>query len=168
MLGEVLKKEECAGCRFCCSFRRGSLWELPKLPVSFTEKYVSDRTGEAIKYIINDTDDGKWAVTDLTGKYTGDDPEEEVLCPFLDPESGCSLPAEDKPFECCAWPLRYMRMPGGDLKVCLTPTCPSMNGKDPDILKEMTRNKWGRLIRDEARKTPYIIQDYKDGYIVLE
>ena len=32
MLSKVLKKETCAECRFCCSFRRCSLWETPLFP----------------------------------------------------------------------------------------------------------------------------------------
>ena len=168
MLSGILNKEDCANCRFCCSFRRVSLWELPKLPESFLEKYGSNLRGEKVNYIINRTDDERWAVTDLTGSYRTDDPDEEAPCPFLDPEKGCTLPPEDKPFECSAWPLRYMKMPDGTRKVCLTPTCPSMNRIDTDILKEAVRTKWGRIIRDQAQKTPYIVQDYKDGYIVLE
>ncbi len=29
MLNKILSKEDCAQCRFCCSFRRSSLWETP-------------------------------------------------------------------------------------------------------------------------------------------
>ena len=29
MLSSILKKESCAACRFCCAFRRQSLWEVP-------------------------------------------------------------------------------------------------------------------------------------------
>ena len=32
MLSKVLEKSTCAECRFCCSFRRCSLWETPLFP----------------------------------------------------------------------------------------------------------------------------------------
>ena len=38
MLSKVLKKETCADCKFCCSFRRQSLWETPLFPVDIVEK----------------------------------------------------------------------------------------------------------------------------------
>ena len=37
MLGKILSKEKCAECKFCCSFRRQSLWESP-FPISATYK----------------------------------------------------------------------------------------------------------------------------------
>ena len=38
MLSKVLSKESCAECRFCCSFRRCSLWETPLFPKDECEK----------------------------------------------------------------------------------------------------------------------------------
>ena len=29
MLSSILSKSDCAACKFCCSFRRQSLWETP-------------------------------------------------------------------------------------------------------------------------------------------
>ena len=165
MLSKVLKKEVCAECRFCCSFRRQSLWELPKLSAQFMEKYKTKSDGSEIRYIVSDKGDG---VTDLRNCYRTDDPSEEVPCPFLDTNKGCILPYEDKPFECSAWPLRLMRMENGSLKVCLTPTCPAMNHVDVGILKEETASSWHELMENYAKEHPYIIMDYKEGYIPLE
>ncbi len=167
MLGDVLKKEDCALCMFCCSFRRQSLWELPRLPLSFMKNHTTGANGEPVRYKIEKTEEGEWAVTDLTGKYKTDDPEEEVACPFLDRKRGCSLGNEDKPFECGAWPLRYMRMPDGEKKVCLTPTCPVMNKADIDVLKELNKEKWEAQMRKYADAHPYITKDYKEGFIAL-
>lgn len=168
MLSKVLKKEDCAGCRFCCAFRRQSLWEFPRLTEEFAKTHTTDINGNEITYIYTDSDDGKWAVCDLTGKYKTDDPEEEAPCPFLDPSSGCVLSKEDKPFECSAWPLRYMRMNDGSLKVCLTPTCPSVSKVDLDIMKKETKKTWHNAFSDYATDHPYIIKDYRDGFIELE
>lgn len=177
MLSEVLKKEECAACRFCCSFRRKSLWEVPKLPAYFTEKYKTDPLGRDIKYIhlseedlpeSNGMADKDGVITDLRGLYQTDDPEEEASCPFLDLQKGCILPPEDKPFECSAWPLRYMHMPDGSYKVCLTPTCPSVNKVAIDILKQKTKEAWHEQMEDYAKAHPYIILEYKEGFLPLE
>ena len=177
MLREVLKKEECAACRFCCVFRRQSLWEVPKLPAYFTEKYKTDPKGREIRYLrladgILPQADGAFApdgvITDLRDLYQTDDPEEEAPCPFLDPKSGCILPAEDKPFECSAWPLRYMRMKDGSLKVCLTPTCPTVKKADLELLKQKTRESWHAQMAAYAETHPYIIMEYKEDFIVLE
>lgn len=177
MLSEVLKKEECAVCRFCCAFRRQSLWEVPKLPAYFVEKYKTDPKGRIIKYIrlaeanIPESAgafDRSGVITDLRDLYRTDDPEEEAPCPFLDTTKGCILPPEDKPFECSAWPLRYMRMPDGTLKVCLTPTCVAINKVALDLLKQKTSEKWHEQMDAYAKSHPYIILDYREGFIPLE
>ena len=165
MLSKVLKKEVCAECRFCCSFRRQSLWELPGLSTEFMEKYKTGSDGSPINYIVSGEGRG---VTDLRNGYQTDDPNEEVPCPFLDKQKGCILPASDKPFDCSAWPLRLMRMEDGSLKVCLTPTCPAMNQVSVDILKVETSSSWHTLMENYAKDHPYIIMDYKEGYIPLE
>ena len=168
MLGDVLKKEECAVCRFCCSFKRRSLWELPKLSLEFIKEHETGCDGNPVNYTVYETPSGKWAVTDIRDAYMTDDPEEEAACPFLDSEKGCALSQEEKPFDCKAWPLRYMKMPDGDKKVCLTPTCPSMNKADKQVLVELAASKWKETIREHAEKEPYTVMDYRDGYIVLE
>lgn len=168
MLKSVLKSEECASCRFCCSFRRQSLWELPRLPMDYADKYKTNYLGEKITYDVIDENGQKYLVTGLSDKYKTDDSEEEVPCPFLNPASGCTLPDNDKPFECKAWPLRYMRLADNSLKVCLTPTCPAINKVDIDILKEKTKESWGDEIKLYAHENPYIIKDYKDGFPILE
>ena len=42
MLSKVLSKETCAKCRFCCSFRRCSLWETPLFPKNECEKFSQE------------------------------------------------------------------------------------------------------------------------------
>ena len=169
MLSEVLKKEECAACRFCCAFRRKSLWEVPKLPAYFTEKYKTDPLGREIKYLrLAGKSDKDGVITDLRGLYQTEDPEEEAPCPFLDPHKGCILPPEDKPFECSAWPLRYMHMPDGSFKVCLTPTCPSINKVAMDILKQKTKEAWHEQMEEYAKEHPYIILEYREEFLPLE
>ena len=167
MLSQLLKKEQCALCGFCCSFRRQSLWELPRLPLEFTQEHRTGYNGESVKYRIETSGGDSWAVTDIRDRYASDDPDEEVRCPFLDPQNGCILPPGEKPFECSAWPLRYMRMQDGSTRVCLTPTCPVINRVDTVVMKELADSKWNSAFREYAKEHPYIIKDYKEGFTVL-
>ena len=167
MTGDFITKEDCRSCRFCCQFRRQSLWEVPKLPEYFTDKYKIATGGDVIKYKHMKTEAGSWVITDLSDLFTTDDPEEEAPCPFLDEKKGCVLPPEDKPFECDGWPLRYMRMPDKSLKVTLTPTCPALGLKDITALRLKSRTEWEHRFSEYAKQHPYIINDYRDGYIIL-
>lgn len=168
MLSKVLSKSSCASCGFCCSFRRQSLWELPKMPASFAEKYPVGFGGEPVSYTFGEQDGVRYAVTELRGKYLTDGPEEEVRCPFLDPEKGCTLPEDDKPFDCKIWPLRYMKMPDGTLKVCLTPTCPEINKVPAESMKRLVSGGLGEKIAGYAQRYPFIIKEYKDGFTLMQ
>lgn len=82
MLSEILSKEYCSKCRFCCVFEVRHLWEMP----------------EKIAGIAKD--------------YEGADPMTEVPCPYLDENTGCTLTGCEKPFECAIWPFRIMMRDG--------------------------------------------------------
>ena len=45
MLGKILSKEDCKNCKFCCSFRRQSLWESP---FKISAKYKTEDENEEI------------------------------------------------------------------------------------------------------------------------
>ena len=168
MLSEVLSKQTGAKCGFCCSFRRQSLWELPRVPVEFAKKYRLDVNGDPVVYTFGEVSGVEYAVTELGGKYRTDDPREEVLCPFLDPRSGCVLPKEDKPFDCSIRPLRCMRMPDGELRVCLTPTCPEINKLPVARMEQLVADGLGDKILDYAAGNPFMIKDYREGFVILK
>lgn len=158
MLSSVLSRSDCADCRFCCSFRRKSLWETPlfdedtvgKLRSLYPDAHFKPR-GDAFTIDIDD-------------QYRTDDSEEEALCPFN--KNGCILGADLKPFDCCIWPLRVMRYNGG-LAICLTPTCPVISGKPLSVMQELTDGEVGNKIAAYAELHPFIIKDYKEGFPVL-
>ena len=172
MLSAVLSKSTCADCRFCCSFRRKSLWETPLLPGEFKKAHPTGVSGEPVIYKAYEYSDGDvnipYSQTDLTGLYRTDDPEEEVPCPFLDIKKGCALSEKDKPFDCKIWPLRIMRMPDGRTNICLTPTCPAINEVGPERMKALVKDGLGEKIRAFAKENPYIVKDYVEGFIVLD
>ena len=160
MLSSILAKSDCAACKFCCSFRRTSLWETPIFPAADLPKLKAlnpqarfrsaGSTGESYTFDLSDA-----------YKTTGPeiDPDEEAPCPFLDPKQGCTLPPDLKPFDCKIWPLRAVRQPDGNVKVALTPTCPAINKVPLDRVRELAASGLGQQILDYAADHPDIIKE---------
>ena len=164
MLSSILKKSDCAECRFCCSFRRQSLWETPIFDASTIEKlralYPNTKFRPA-------GPSGHSFTFDISDQYKTNDPEEEAPCPFLNINSGCRLPPELKPFDCSIWPFRAVRRPAASvepsLAVALTPTCPAIN-KVPrsQIASLLHQGGLAKKILDYAKDHPDIIKDYSE------
>ena len=158
MLSKILSKTSCAACKFCCSFRRQSLWDTPLFPPEAAEKLSREN-----EYgVVGEFRDGQI----ILGGYRTDDPEEEVPCTFLDPQKGCILKGEDKPFDCSIWPLRIMNK-DGKLVIALTPTCSAIGAVPSKALVELVQNGLGEKIFEYAQTHPYIIKEYKEGFPVI-
>ena len=158
MLSSILSKKQCANCKFCCSFRRQSLWETPLFPSEVVEKLSQPN-----EYgVVGEFRDGQIVIDG----YRTTDPEEEVPCPFLDPQKGCILKGKDKPFDCSIWPLRVMRKEG-KLVVALTPTCPAIGAVPSVKLKELVQGGLGETLLEYAKAHPYIVKEYRDGFEVI-
>ena len=158
MLSSILSKQSCASCKFCCSFRRQSLWETPLFPPEVVEKLSHPN-----EYgVVGEFRDGQIVL----GGYRTDDTEEEVPCTFLNPHKGCILKAEDKPFDCSIWPLRIMNK-GGKLVIALTPTCPAIGAVPSKTLVELVHSGLGEKIFEYVQTHPYIVKEYKDGFPII-
>ena len=165
MLSSILAKSDCAACKFCCSFRRSSLWETPIFDEADFEK---------LKELYPATKFRKAGVSghsytfDISDQYKTDDPNEEVLCPFLDPSHGCTLPPELKPFDCKIWPLRAVSVPKqsesapAHLAVALTPTCPAINKLPLQKVRDLAADVLGAKILEYAESHPDIIKEYSE------
>lgn len=175
MLSKILSKETCAGCKFCCSFRRCSLWETPLFP----EETVKKLGG---KFDMEQKDGCGYGKMNFDDRYCTNDTKEEAACPYLDTQKGCILSEEDKPFDCKIWPLRIMRMKdiskregcaGGGiadesrLVIALTPTCPAINKIDIENVRNLVKEELGSVIYEYARRHPYIVKEYREGFPVL-
>lgn len=158
MLSSILSKKQCAACKFCCSFRRQSLWETPLFPPEVAEK-LSKPNEYGVVGVFRD---GQI----ILGGYRTDDPDEEVPCTFLDPEHGCILKGEDKPFDCSIWPLRIMRK-DGELVIALTPTCPSVGAIPSQALAELVKSGLAQKIFEYAKTHPEIIKEYREGFPII-
>lgn len=169
MLSSILAKSTCATCKFCCSFRRQSLWETPIFDEAtmkrMKELYPSAKFRPA-------GPSGLSYTFDISDAYHTDDPEEEVPCPFLDPTRGCALPQDLKPFDCKIWPLRAVRTQKTasttqssetstvkSISVALTPTCPAINKVPLEQVKQLAASGLGQQILDYATEHPDIIKE---------
>ena len=170
MLSSILAKSDCAACKFCCSFRRSSLWETPlfseaDLP-ALKELYPAAKFRPAPAG--NGGNSTNSYTFDISDQYKSSDPNEEALCPFLDTSRGCTLPKELKPFDCKIWPLRAVSLPKQSeslqtqLAVALTPTCPAINKQPLEKVKELAESGLGAKILDYATTHPEMVKEYSD------
>ena len=157
MLSSILKKSDCASCKFCCSFRRQSLWETPIFLKEIAEKLKSLFPQARFRSV------GKSSMTiDLSMLYKTNNPNEEAPCPFLDSKNGCSLPPELKPFDCSIWPFRAVRTKENTIEVALTPTCPAINKVPLEKIKALLDSGLRQKIIDYAANHPDIIKEQSD------
>ena len=170
MLSSILSKTSCAACKFCCSFRRQSLWETPLFSPEVAEKLSRENEYGVVGEFAQAGHDGQ-NVQDacrlvLENNYRTDDPEEEVPCTFLDPQKGCILKGEDKPFDCSIWPLRIMNK-DGKFVIALTPTCSAIGAVPSQALVELVQNGLGEKIFEYAKTHPYIVKEYREGFPII-
>ena len=161
MLDKVLSKEECAACRFCCSFRRCSLYETPVIEPCLLPRLRARYPEAKFKPVEHPAPRGTMTV-DLDGLYQTGDPEEEALCWFN--RNGCIL-GDDKPFDCRIWPLYAMRR-GGRLVIALSLSCRVIAGRRSEVQK-LVDNGLGKKIFDYVALHPEFVRDYREGYPVL-
>lgn len=163
MLSELMSKDTCAACRYCCSFKSTSLWELPTFPEDVIKKLADDK---GFKYTLQESHAHSFGLFDLKGEYQSANPAEEVPCPFLDRSTGCTLNEKDKPFDCKLWPFRVMRK-DGLLLLTISIACPSIMSWELEQLRSYAQEKLKKPVRAYADEHPYIIKDMMDGYIAL-
>lgn len=165
MLSPILSKSDCAACRFCCSFRRVSMWETPVFTNENIEAIKANHP-ELLSELNTFTKDGSiYATYDLSDKYTTDNPDEEALCPFLDTNSGCILNAYEKPWDCKIWPLRVVKLENSDPYISLTPTCPSINKLNINDVKAFVESDLSEDLLEYAKKHPCLYKTDRDDFL---
>ena len=163
MLSELMSKETCAHCRYCCSFKRTSLWELPLFPADELKKLAKDTDAKCVYEGSGKTAFGRF---DLSGEYLTDNSEEEIPCPFLDMDTGCTLDGDNEPFDCRLWPFRVMNK-NGHLLLCISIACPSIMTWELEHLRAYSQENLRKPVRAYVDKHPYIVKDMQEGYIAL-
>lgn len=161
MLKSLLSPEDCASCRFCCSFRRQSLWETPLFTAEAARLLQAKFPDARFKPVSAES-----CTLDLLPYYKTDDSEEEVACPFLSPR-GCVLPPVEKPFDCSIWPLRVCRI-DGKLRIMLENTCPALNNVGLERVKTCVASGVGSTIRAYATVHPDIVKPYHADFALVD
>lgn len=161
MLKKILKASDCAECRFCCSFRRKSLWETP---------VFSKENKEALEKKYPEARFKKTGINsftvDLIHLYKTDDSEEEAACPFLS-STGCVLNEKEKPFDCSIWPLRVCRK-DGEYKIMLENVCPAVNKLPEEKITELVINDGlGKKIIDYAKNNEDALKEFNSDYKII-
>lgn len=166
MLSKVLSKSDCAACKFCCSFRRQSLWETPIFDQKSVEKLQKLYPNAKFRPVTTSIP-GNFFTVDLMHLYKTDNPEEEAPCPFLQDGTGCVLPPELKPFDCSIWPIRVIQK-DDSLKLVLTPTCQAINKIPFEQIKAFVNSELKEKILNHTKNHPEIIKTSCDSSFFKE
>lgn len=159
MLKEILSSCTCAVCKNCCVFLPQSAWELP----TFCEASVR-RLAESHPHLqITPTEDGRRYRIALPYDASG----KAQPCPFLNAETGCTLPAEEKPFACSLWPVRVMEQAGTQL-LTLYRGCDGLPEENAEQVKALLNDGLRERILAEAAADPTLILPYHENYLILE
>lgn len=162
MLKKILSPEKCASCKFCCSFRRQSLWETPVFDEETKNKLERLYPGVTFRKI-----DETFFTIDLSSSYKTQDTDEEALCPFLKNGTGCILPPELKPFDCSIWPFRIIRKKDSSLWLALTPTCREINLIPLEKIKAFAREDLLAPVKAYVKNHPEIIKEDSSFFVPL-
>lgn len=162
LLSPILSAEQCAACRFCCTFAAFEAWETPLFSKENVERISKAHGPFPIRKAGPDS-----FTLDLSSWWKEHGEKEYAPCPFLDSERGCILPEEEKPFDCKIWPLRVMRKEG-KLVIALTPTCREINKIPLERVRSLVQDEGlGNIIFAEAEKMPDMIKEYHEGFPIL-
>lgn len=144
MLTHLFSPDACAHCRLCCNFHRRTAWETPALEAEDVERLCARNI--PLTRHTNGADT-------IALPFHTDDPEEVALCPLLDTTKGCTLPREERPFECRIWPLRLMQDADGTLLIGCYDACPALT---PSVRENLHAFATGQLL-------PQLLQFAKDN-----
>lgn len=159
MLTHLFKPAICAECRLCCHFRPASVWETP-----FLEDFVCEEM-EARGVELCSRENGSRS---FVLHFETDSPEETANCPLLDPAKGCTIPREQRPFECRVWPLRLMYDGEGRLCIGCYRDCTALqDGEVWEQLKEYAKGELLPTMRDYASRFPQSIRPFNPAYAII-
>lgn len=158
MLTHLFTPQECAQCKLCCNFRRCSAWETPAL-----EPELATRL-DAAGVPLETRADGSRS---FRLHFCSSDPDEAANCPMLDPHAGCTLPREQRPFECRIWPLRIMRTESGEQVLGLYTGCPALTERVRcRLIAEATGALRPRLL-EYAQQHPASVRPVDPAYTII-
>ncbi len=154
MLKEILSPKSCAECRLCCGFDRDDSWENPVISECSAELIKENHPGKSLE-----------RYGDKSYRFVLEYGEDGLAyCPALS-DTGCTLSADEKPFDCKIWPYRVMNK-DGRLVLVLSPVCEVLYNEDRKRTEEFGK-KLAPSVFSEAEKNPDIIKEYIEGYPII-
>ena len=172
MLKSLLSPEDCAKCRYCCSFIKPTSREMPLIDADLLEgsglleklqKDNPEAKFEKIIKVVDNVSHGFYKIN-IDNLYITNDPKEEVLCVF-NKGKGCIL-GENKPFKCKVWPLVVMRT-NNKLVIALRTDCKIIASKPFREIQSLVENGLGEKMLEYAKKFPDFIDDYREDCYIL-
>ncbi len=162
MLTSLLPPATCAACRLCCNFCPSSTWETPAL-----EPELAERLEEAgMPLVEREGAEGTPKAKTFRLEYATESPQECALCPLLDVSLGCTLPREERPFECRLWPLRLMQDEGGQLMLAYYAACPGLAAVSREQLLALVDSLRPALLA-HAHRCPASVRPLHPNYTPL-
>ena len=157
MLSSILSAQTCEECKNCCVFEENSAWELPTFSIAAAARLVDHPD-----YIITKEND-RYRIT-----LPYDSNHAAQPCPFLNPQTGCTLPPDDKPFACSIWPIRVMRDPDSGIpRLALYQGCSGVPAQQHPALDALLADGLRDRIFAEAQADPSLILPYHPNYRFL-
>lgn len=157
MLSAILSAKTCADCKNCCVFEETSAWELPTFSAD-----SAARLANRPEYTVRQEHD-RFRIT-----LPYDETHSAQPCPFLNPQTGCTLPPDEKPFACSIWPVRLMRDPdSGAPRLALYQGCSGVPAAQHPQLDQLLTDGLRDRIFAEAEKDASLILPYHPNYRFL-
>ena len=157
MLTGIFSPSKCAECKLCCNFHRNSAWETPAL-----EADLIFHLHELCVPLVKRAD----GTTSFYLDFKTDSPDEVANCPMLDPNSGCILPREMRPFECRIWPIRAMRK-SGRMTIGIYRNCAALDNRAFAALRTAALHELLPHIMEYVRRCPQAIRDFDPAYEII-
>lgn len=157
MLTGIFSPTRCSECKLCCNFHRNTAWETPALQPE--QVFILQEMCVPLEKRADGT-------TSFYLHFTSDSPDEVANCPMLDTCTGCTLPREQRPFECRIWPLRIMKKSNRKL-IGIYENCPALSGNVFENLKSYAISELLPEILSYATRNPEAIRDYDSSYKII-
>ena len=157
---KLLSKDDCKKCKFCCSFRRQSLWGTPIFSLS-QKNYLEKKYNAKFIKIKNSF------TIDLLECYKSKCESEEAPCYFLDASKGCKLLKDEMPFDCAIWPLRIAAK-NNEIFVVYERNCPVLNKISIEKIQELLSPQFLKVIKNKIYDNPDIIKTWHQSFCELK
>ncbi len=157
MLTGIFSPNQCAQCKLCCNFHRSSAWETPAL-----EPAQVFLMHELCVPLVERQD----GTTSFFLDFRSEDSDEVANCPMLNPDTGCTLPRDERPFECRIWPVRVMR-DSSTIVIGIYRACPAVSADCFEKLKRHTLDNLLPYILAYAKRNPRAVREFNTAYQII-